>query len=141
MYATQQDLERAKGEAQIVALTDRAEPPAGVADTDVIAQALGGASSTIDGYLRGRYSVPLETVPDEIRDACIKLTFYSLHVAGVYPEGVKQDYDATMRWLRDVANGTVVLSLDATPAAAKDAELVEYDGPERTFSRDTLRSW
>src|SRR5690349_5413047 len=116
MYATQQDLVLAKGEAQILALTDRDTPPAGVIDADVVTQALGGASSTIDGYLRGRYAVPLQTVPDEIRDACIKLGFYTLHVNGVYPEGVQKDYDNTMRWLREISTGVVVLSVDAAPA-------------------------
>jgi phage gp36-like protein len=141
MYATQTDLERAKGEAQIIALTDRADPPAGVADADVIAQALGGASSTIDGYLRGRYAVPLQTVPDEIRDACIKLAFYALHVNGVYPEGVQRDYDVTLRWLRDIANGLVVLSTDAAPAAEKDADLAQVEGAAPAFTNDTMKGF
>ena len=141
MYATQQDLERHSSEQAIIDLTDRAVPGTGSANADIVNQALGGASSTIDGYLRGRYSVPLASPPAEIRDACVKLTFKELHVNGAYPEAVRQDYDDTISWLKDVSRGVVVLSIDAAPAATKDSEGAQYSGADRLFTRDTMKSF
>jgi phage gp36-like protein len=140
-YATQQDLEKHSSAAALVQLTDRADPPAGVADQDVIGQALESASSFIDGYLRGRYSVPLAAAPAEIRDACVKLAYKELHTGGSYPEGVQKDYDATIAWLASVSKGVVQLSVDAAPAPTQVSDSVDYAGPERTFNRDTLKAF
>jgi phage gp36-like protein len=140
MYATQQDLEKHSSVAQIVALTDRADPPAGAADTAVIDQALESASSRIDGYLRGRYAVPLATVPPEIRDACVKLAFKELHVNGIYPDAVAKDNDDTIAWLKDVSKGVVVLSIDAAPAPAQQSEGAQFAGPDRVFDRNSLKA-
>jgi phage gp36-like protein len=141
MYATKSDLEKHSSAAAIVQLTDRADPPAGVADDAVIDQAIESASSLIDGYLRGRYGVPLSAPPAEIRDCCVVLAYKELHTGGIYPDGVQKDYDAKIKWLTAVSSGVVKLSVDAAPTETTESDSAEYAGPERTFDRCSLRNF
>lgn len=57
MYANREDMVRAFGERECVSLTDRSYT--GQIDDDVLNGALTQASAEIDGYLCGRYPVPL----------------------------------------------------------------------------------
>lgn len=135
-YATQQDLIDRFGEERLVDLTDRATPPAGAIDATVVAQALDGASATIDAYVGARYALPLSQTPLPLQQACEAIAFYQLHVDSA-PDKVVEDYKAAMRFLSDVATGKVALPLPAgdTPTTAGGAETV---GPDRIFSRDSL---
>ena len=47
------------GEGMLIALTDRGEVPLGVIDAAVMARAMADADEQINGYLMGRYTLPL----------------------------------------------------------------------------------
>lgn len=130
-YATLTDLRRLASEARLVDLTDRAEVATGTVDEAIVAQALEDASALIDGYLAGRYTLPLATVPPVLRQVCARLAYYGLHIEHV-PEKVAEDRKADLRWLERVASGAVTLVTDAGAEAPASAD-VRYVAPDRKF--------
>lgn len=107
-YATLADLILAFGEDEIVQITDRARPPLGVADATVAERALSAAQAEIDSYIASRASLPLDSVPDVLRDCACDIARQRLHGAMV-PDEVTRAYERRIAWLRDVAAGRASL--------------------------------
>jgi phage gp36-like protein len=138
-YATQTDLEDAFGATEILQLADRDQDE--VIDAGVIEAALARADSVIDGYLGGRYALPLATpFPPVIVATACDLARYWLHDDAA-TERVREGFEDAMAWLKDVAVGKVLLQL---LAASANVAVGSPDGsaPDRTFdlSGETLLS-
>ena len=105
---------------------------------EVLNQAISDAESAIDGYLAGRYSVPLSPVPAVIKRLACDVARYYLHDDHA-TESVQKRYDAAIAYLRDVAANKVALGipLGAEPvkAAGGSVEMVTagkvFGRPER----------
>lgn len=128
-YVTQQQLVDRFGEEELIQLTDRANT--GTIDAAVLNQAISDAGSEIDGYLAGRYQLPLATVPSILALYCGDIARYRLY-DDVAREEVRKRYDDAIEFLRLVAKGTVRLGADE-PASAGGAQM-ETGG--RVFGRD-----
>ena len=74
MYATRDDMVKAFGERECIAITDR--DLTGLIDDDVMSAALSQASAEIDGYLCGRYPVPWSDEPRVLVGKCCNITRY-----------------------------------------------------------------
>ncbi|TRC35201.1 DUF1320 domain-containing protein, partial [Mannheimia haemolytica] len=68
MYALVDDFVLRIGEQESIELTDR--EMVGVVDEATLEVALADSSSQIDGYLSGRYRLPLKTVPQNLKRIC-----------------------------------------------------------------------
>lgn len=115
-YATQDDLTTRYGADELVQLTDTALT--GEADATKIAAALADAEQTVNGYVAGRYAVPLSPVPDLVRRWACDLARYYLHTAAV-PDLVEKNYQAAITGLKDVSKGVIRLAAEgaAMPSA------------------------
>jgi len=139
-YAAQQDLVDRFGAAEIIQLSDRADPPAGAIDAIVVGKALTDADELINGYLAGRYAVPVAApVPAVLLALACDIARYRLHIHEP-PEMVRKNYEDAIRRLKDIADGTLVLQVAGVEAAQTSpaSNAVEYAGPERVFSNDSL---
>ena len=67
-YATIAQMTERYSAAMLIALTDRAEVPTGAVDEAVVTRALAEADAMIDGYLAGRYALPLTSTPPLLTD-------------------------------------------------------------------------
>ncbi len=135
-YATQQDLIDRFGARELIELTDRADPPEGEIDAAVVAKALADADALVNGYAGKRYAVPLAPVPPLVVQIAGDVARYLLH--GDAPtEIVKERYKQSERQLRDIADGRLVL--EVAGAVVRQSSLPETAGPDRTFSRGTMR--
>ncbi len=71
--------------------------------------ALAAASSVVDSYLRSRFTLPLTTWGDDVRQTVCQLAAYNLLVTrGLDPEGGKtigDRYKAAIKWLEAVQEG------------------------------------
>ncbi|SIQ96422.1 Mu-like prophage protein gp36 [Aromatoleum tolulyticum] len=114
-YATVADLVTRFGEAELIDLTDRADPPAGVVDTAVADGAIADAVGEIDTYLGVRYALPVSPLPALLVMVTCDIARYRLHGTRVTDE-VRARYDDALRWLKDVALGRALLP-GATAAA------------------------
>ena len=138
-YATRTDLERRFGAAELAQLADRDAD--GVEDAGVIDAALADADQVINGYVSGRYRVPLTPVPDLVNRWACDIARYFLHADAV-TDLVKARYEVAIAGLKDVARGTVTLQAAGIEAPevddAADDFTVLVDAPAAVFSDATL---
>lgn len=117
-YATVADLQTRLGQPRLVQLTDLADPPVGLVVTAVAQAALDDATAEIDGYLVGRYTLPLASPPDVLRVHCVTLAHYRL-LGSAADEAAREDYKAVREYLTRVADGRVALTApNAAPPVA-----------------------
>ena len=131
-YATQADLEARFRQQELIELTD--ESGIGVIDAAAVAVALADADSEINGYLAGRYALPLaQTSPELVRLAC-DIARYKLYDTRA-TEQVKARYDDAIKKLRDVSRGVASLGIDqaSQPVAVAGSASISSGG--RDFSR------
>ncbi len=132
-YATQSDLVEHFGATELVELTDRSTPPAGVIDAAVLAHAQAAADSEIDGYVAMRHALPLATVPERLTHLACDITRYHLYTHAA-PELVEKRYLAAVAFLRLVADGRATLGLPEQSGSA-GMGLAEVVSEPRLFRR------
>lgn len=137
-YATQLDLENAFGAAEILHLADRDGD--GVAEAAVLNAILARADALIDGYLAGRYAVPVAApVPMTLVATAGDLARYWLYDDAA-PERIREAYEDAIAWLRDVAAGRIGLNLPATGANPLPGSPLG-NAESRQFTRETTRGF
>ena len=136
-YATLEQLTLRYGEALLLQLTDRAEPPAGAIDTDIVTRALTDTDATIDGYLAGRYALPLTSTPDLLVDLAQAIAIYKLHPYS--PEQkIGDDYKSAIADLGKIAAGTIKLPIAGVEPQSSGASGVETIDRERPLTPENL---
>jgi phage gp36-like protein len=133
-YATVTDLQDRLGEARLMQLTDLADPPVGLVDAAVAQKALDDAEAEIDGYLVGRYLLPLSPVPGVLRVHACTIAHYRL-LGSAVDEATRDDYKAARAYLMSVAKGDVLLTAPDQTAAPSGAGTVLFNGGAKVMSR------
>lgn len=139
-YCTLADLTARYGARMLVALTDRGDVALGVIDGGVIDRALADTDAMIDGYLAGRYALPLASVPTLLTDIAQQIAIWKLHIAAPDPK-VEADYKDALRALRDIAAGTIRLSLAGVEPDGTGAGGVMITDRERPLTADNLKGF
>lgn len=114
-YATRETLELRFGVEEI----GQRESALGPGSID---GALIDADALIDGYLVGRYALPLSVVPANLPAVAAQLVRYAL-LGDAATERSRNDYKDAMTWLRDVQAGRVLLQA-ATPLPGNAPESI-----------------
>ena len=142
-YAAASDISDLYGDDTLNRLADRDGD--GLADAPKVARALDDAAALIDGYISLRVTLPLPSVPAVLKNLSIDIAMYRLATdAGLLSEDARKRYEDAIQFLRDVAAGRASIPLPAQPGATPSAETaspqtVILDGPQRLFSRTSLR--
>lgn len=124
-YCTREDIGKAIPELTLVQLSNddsAAEQP----NESVIEDAVRQAEELVDAHLRGRYVLPLETVPTVLRDAVVTLArqwLYGRRPEGAFPEAVKDSGKAAIKLLESIRDGKVTLGLPSGQAAPEPGEI------------------
>ncbi|WP_316171043.1 DUF1320 domain-containing protein [Bradyrhizobium sp. SZCCHNRI1058] len=139
-YAAQSDLVARYGTPMLIDLTDRADPPAGTIDAAVVTQALADADAAIDGYLLGRYSLPLATTPALLKDLAVPIAVYKLHRDTV-SDKVRADYLDALKTLSQIASGAVRLAVAGIEPAASGASGVRTTDRARPLTPENLKGF
>lgn len=139
-YATQQQLVDRYGEQMLLDLTDRATPPAGAIDTVVVARALADTDAAIDGYLAGRYRLPLDETPPLLADLAQAIAIYKLHRATANDK-ITADYQSALKTLRDVSAGIVRLDLAGVEPTSSGRSGVTTSDRPRDLTPDNLKGF
>lgn len=121
----------------VLVLTDTHQ--VGRIDVERLGQALQYATAMADGYAAKRYQTPLDPVPEIIKGAVLAIAFYELHTENV-PDSVAGKYAKAMEMLKALSRGDVTLSANAAKPTATSGG-PSFTGPERTFSRDSLKGF
>jgi phage gp36-like protein len=144
MYATVADMTARFGETHLIRLSRPEDRTAETVDEVKVETALADVSAVIDGYIRGRYFVPIAAPPAEIVRATCVLARYEL-AQGEHSDPSEEMSKArkdTITWLENIAkeliNLDVPAALAAGPAVGSGPRM--SDRP-RIMSLDTMRGF
>ena len=142
-YATVQDVINRYPNRDLVQLTNE-DPTATAINAAPITQALADASAEIDGYIEGRFALPLTDPPAVLNRLATDIAMYRLQ--SLRPlhdlEDARKRYEDVISMLEKVAAGELTLGLSSDnlePPLAEGVESVE--GPHRVFTRRKLRGY
>lgn len=83
----------------------------------VLNDAIRYAEELIDAHLRGRYVLPLESVPTVLRDMAVNLVTHRLYLRrpeGQLPEAIKDVYRGSLKMLEAFRDGKLTLGIAAS---------------------------
>ena len=142
-YCTIEDIETHTSTPTLIQLTSDDGQEEG--DRVVAQEAILYSSTLIDGYLRGRYTLPLDTHFPLLRILAIDLSIYRLYTRRMrneMPEVIENNYKNAIATLRDIQKGVITLQSenDSLETASFNAE--EYktnkDIIDRLFSKERM---
>lgn len=136
MYATKPDMLTAFGTAELVQLTDFEQPRTSAVVDAVLDAALVAASAEIDGYLVGRYALPLASAPAMLKNLCCAIARYRL-MSAAPDAAARQAYEDAVRYLELVAKGAINLVAPADVPAAAGVGSVSFDNGAKIFGRES----
>lgn len=135
MYATRDDMVKRFGEKEAIALTDR--DYTGQIDDTVLSEALADAGVEIDGYIGGRYPLPLAQPPKILTGYACDIARYRLCGSGTQlTEDIRDRYRDAVKFLELAANGKVTLGGMPGGGPAPVDNTVQFATGSRVFARD-----
>ena len=126
-YCNSNDIEIQIGTNSLVQLTNDDSSQQTV-DSVVVEEALIYSSTLIDGYLRGKYTLPLSTQFPLLRVVAIDICIYRLYSRRIYtdiPETISENYKNAIRTLEQLKKGVITLE-------SSDNQEVKSSGEYRT---------
>lgn len=137
-YCTRADIGNAIPEMTLIQLSND-DPAAMSPNENVIEDGVRQAEELVDGYLRGRYNLPLDPVPTVLRDAVVYLArhwLYQRRPEGALPDAVKDSRKDTIKLLESIRDGVVTLGMPAGHAAPEPGE-IRVRARKQRFDADT----
>ncbi|MDH4869816.1 DUF1320 domain-containing protein [Pseudomonas sp. BN515] len=141
-YCTRQDIGKAIPELTLVQLSSD-DPAAELPNESVIEDGVRQAEELVDGYLRGRYVLPLDPVPTVLRDAVVYLTrhwLYQRRPEGAIPDAVKDSRKDTIKLLESIRDGVVTLGMPSGQTAPEPGE-IRVRARRQQFDDDLWRGY
>ena len=151
-YATPQNIINRYPNRDLVQLTNE-DPTVTTINTAALQQALDDASAEIDGYLGGRFTLPLTDVPVVLNRLACDVAIYRLQSLRPIHDlaDAKAKYEKAITFLQEVSDGKRTLGLSTNsqePADAASPAVVmdqNFGGdpslPQRVFRRSTLKDF
>lgn len=132
-YATAADMQARFSESDLILLTDL-DGENDAIDETVLAQALEDASAEINGYLGGRYQLPLTKVPSVLNRLCCDIARFLLSGERA-PEVIENRYQNAVKFLRSVGKGELSLGIDDSGDTATTQNLAQLSSAGSVFGR------
>ena len=145
-YCQQSDLERAVGGAAIlVQLLDKNAD--NQADCDLVNQAIDAGSNELASYIQRKVDIGSISAPyplSLVLKSADAAAFYAWKF-GAYgqpiAEHIVQGYEASIRWAKDVGDGSATLGVIQKPVLDPPAKTVDYDPDGSKVSITAFRKW
>lgn len=116
IYCTPEDIELQISKASLIQLTND-NPEQDSVDLVVCEEAIIYSSTLIDGYLRGKYTLPLDTHFPLLRTIAIDLSIYRLYSRRIYietPVTILENYKNAIKTLEQLKKGVITLETEDT---------------------------
>ena len=139
-YCTLQDLKDRYSERLLLDLSDRGQTPSGTIDAALIGRAIADADAEIDGYLRGRYALPLAALPPVLTDLSLRIAIYKAHTHTV-SDKIRRDYEDAMKSLKLIADGSVRLDIAGVEPVSSGSSDVRMTETSRPITAETMRGF
>ena len=145
-YCTIDDIETHISTPTLIQLTS--DDGQEVVDCAVATEAILFSSAIIDGYLRGRYTLPLNTHFPLLRILAIDLSvhrLYSRRMRDTMPEVIENAYKNAIATLRDIQKGVISLQSESDTLETSGFNPEEYktnkDIIDRLFGKQRLSEY
>lgn len=125
-YADRGELVQRFGDIEVSALEDPVG--SGIPDSAISEEALIDASDEIDSYILVRYSLPLPSVPQQLKRVCCDIARYRLYKDRPTEE-ITTRYNRSIKWLEQLAVGKVLLTFDPVLTPEQIDESVKQPVP------------
>lgn len=112
-YIVESDVLAFIPETELIDLTDDAGT--GSVNSTILDAAIASSEALINGYLRNQHTVPLSSPGTLVKDVDVKLTKHFLYkrrrdtTGDELDEGVRNDYTDSIKILKDIANGMILI--------------------------------
>jgi phage gp36-like protein len=113
-YCTPEDIELQISKASLIQLSND-DCTQQTVDSVVCEEAILYSSTLIDGYLRGKYTLPLNSHFPLLRVIAIDLSIYRLYSRRIYteiPETISAAYKNAIKTLEDLKKGIITLQTE-----------------------------
>ncbi|WP_166838704.1 gp436 family protein [Rheinheimera pleomorphica] len=139
-YCTVADMISRYGQQDMILLSWREGAADGEINQPVIEQAIADATAEINGYIGGRYELPLSLVPDVLVRHCCDIARY-LMSGDRTPETVQKRYDSVISYLVKVGKGDLSLGLSqGNPTEPSETiAMIQADG--QVFNRKNSKGF
>ena len=114
----------------------------------VVEEAILYSSALIDGYLRGRYTLPLNTHFPLLRILAIDIAIYRLYSRRMrtdMPEVIQSNYNSALSTLREIQKGIISLQSESDTLETASFSTNEYrtnkDIIDRLFNKQKLNEY
>lgn len=142
-YLTPEELLSFLPERSVIQLTND-DPRGTEPDMGKAEEALLAAGELVDGYLRGRYELPLAEVPTLLRDLArtiARFKLYERRPESDMPETVMETYKAAVKTLEQIRNGRITLGVAATEKDLPERGEHRISAPKAFFSPDMQKAY
>lgn len=131
-YCTLEDLVKRFGLDELVQLTD--DVGNGLIDSQKVQSAIDDATSEIDGWIAGRYTLPLENTPATLVRICANIARYNLYDDAV-SDLVQKQYDASVKFVMSVGKGEISLGPSPQGDVTESDTAIEIQSEPSVFAR------
>ncbi len=142
-YCTAEDIEIQIGKEPLIQLTnDNCEQ--NTIDTVVCEEAILYSSTLIDGYLRGRYNLPLNTQFPLLRVVAMDLSIYRLYSRRIMteiPEVVCDAYKNAIKTLENLQKGIITLETQDNQTLQNGQYRTNKTELDRLFNKGRLSEY
>jgi len=142
-YCTAEDIEIQIGKEPLIQLTnDNCEQ--NTIDTVVCEEAILYSSTLIDGYLRGRYNLPLNTQFPLLRVVAMDLSIYRLYSRRIMteiPEVVCDAYKNAIKTLENLQKGIITLETQDNQTMQNGQYRTNKTELDRLFNKGRLSEY
>lgn len=142
MYCTLADITKAIPEENILQLTD--DTGTGEIDTEKINDAISYAEQLINGYLRGRYTLPLDPVPELIRHMATDLAIFHLYSRRFeleMPQGMMDKYKNALKLLEQIQKGLIRIGAEVSESPGHGYYKTNKTAGDRVFTKESLKQF
>ncbi|HOW51758.1 MAG TPA: DUF1320 domain-containing protein [bacterium] len=147
-YSALADLVKVIDERELIQLSND-DTSATAVNAVNVAQAITDADNLIDGYVSGRYSLPLAPVPGLIKKISVDLAVYNLWARrrrAEMPEGIENSYKNAIKLLERMQEGKILLSATQIPSGNEASGglgdmRVNKTAADRVFNKDLMEKF
>ncbi|HDH51223.1 MAG TPA: DUF1320 domain-containing protein [Nitrospirae bacterium] len=138
-YCTLTEIKDRIPEENLIQLTD--DDNRGIVDQGKVDAAILDADEVIDGYLRGRYTLPLSPVPALLNKISIDIAVFNLYSRKLefeMAEVIKDRHKNALKLLTQIQSGTVTLGTASGETPEPGQYKTNKTSDDKTFDKDTL---
>lgn len=143
-YCTLADIEKKRiPSGLLIQLTDDDENPTGVINETTVNGCIDDATVLFEGYVRGRYPLPLNPVPPLATTIVADLAAYGLFCLRPtldMPKTIQDRRDTALNLMARIQDGKMPLYDPPTAPSATGSNSVQISGPGRLLSRESMRA-